>query len=72
VAFCQSSFGRRAAGGQLTVGVTLDAAGMSPGAHTAALRVRSNDPARPEASLPVTMTVVLDQPHRVYLPLVLR
>ena len=59
-------------GASRTVGVTLDAAGMSPGAHTAALRIRTNDPARPEVSLPVTMTVVLDLPHRVYLPLVLR
>ncbi len=59
-------------GASRTVGVTLDAAGMSPGAHTAALRIRTNDPDRPEASLPVTMTVVLDLRHRVYLPLVLR
>jgi len=59
-------------GASRTVGVTLDAAGMSPGAHTAALRVRSNDPASPEASVPVTMTVVLDLPYRIYLPLVLR
>ncbi len=59
-------------GGIQVVGVTLDSGGMAPGQHTAALRIRSNDPLQPEATVPVAMTVVLDMPDRVYLPLVLR
>ncbi len=52
--------------------MTLNSGGMAPGQYTAALRIRSNDPLQPEATVPVAMTVVLDMPYRVYLPLVLR
>ncbi|MCS7283046.1 MAG: S8 family serine peptidase [Anaerolineae bacterium] len=59
-------------GSRQIVSVAFDSGGMAPGPHSAALRIRTNDPARPQVTLPVTMTVVLDLPHRLYLPLVLR
>ncbi|MCX7854739.1 MAG: carboxypeptidase-like regulatory domain-containing protein, partial [Anaerolineae bacterium] len=59
-------------GSSQMVNVAFDSGGMGPGPHSAALRIRTNDPARPQATLPMTMTVVLDLPHRLYLPLVLR
>lgn len=57
-------------GGYQVVGVTFDSRSAAPGTHTAALRIRTNDPQQPQANLPVTMTVFL--PYRVYLPLVVR
>ena len=54
------------------VNVTFDATGAQAGRHDAALRIISNDPLRPQQTVPVALTVVLNLNHKVYLPLVLR
>ncbi len=54
------------------VSITLDAGQVAQaGLYTATLYIRSNDPLRPQATVPVSMTVVVHL-RRVYLPLVLR
>jgi subtilisin family serine protease len=40
--------------------VTLRAAGLAPGSHAAAVNLGTNDPARPQASVPVTLDVLPD------------
>ncbi|MGB9776676.1 MAG: S8 family serine peptidase [Anaerolineae bacterium] len=59
-------------GARRVLSVTFNAEDVSAGQYDAALRILSNDPAQPQATLPVTMTVVLDMPYRVSLPVVLR
>ncbi|MBE0564426.1 MAG: hypothetical protein IH621_00585, partial [Krumholzibacteria bacterium] len=44
-------------GGQATVTVSCDAAGLAAGTHTAYLSLVTNDPARPVIAVPVTLTV---------------
>ncbi len=50
--------GRTAAGGSATVTVTASAAYLAAGAHTGHIVVRGNDPAAPEALIPVNLSVV--------------
>jgi hypothetical protein len=61
-------------GASRVVGVTFDAGGttLTFGRHTAMLHIHTNDPLRPDSTLPVAMTVSLDLPERLYLPLVMR
>ncbi len=40
------------------VTLSVDAAGMQPGSHTATLVVAGNDPQRPQVSIPLTLTVL--------------
>jgi hypothetical protein len=57
-------------GGQ-NVAVIFDATGLQPGVYTTTVAIQSNDPANPEASIPVTMTV-LPTANPVFLPLILK
>ncbi len=45
------------AGECVNVAVTFDPAGMAPGDYRAGLLIESNDPARPEITVPVSLTV---------------
>ncbi len=54
-------------GGHAVLTATFDSHGLSSGPYTTTLRVASNDPDRPEVTVPVRMVVGC-----VYLPLVLR
>lgn len=49
--------GTTAAGGSSDITVLVDSTGLAPGVHEAHLCVGSNDPERPQASVPVTVTV---------------
>lgn len=51
------STGRGAAGAPATVNFTVNTAGLAPGNYTGFVCVNSNDPARPQASVRVNLTV---------------
>lgn len=49
--------GRIAAGDLADPTITFTSAGISPGTHTAQLRVRSNDPVQPVVTVPLALTI---------------
>jgi hypothetical protein len=55
--------GTIAAGGHADVSLTLRATGLAPGTYTTGIVVGSNDPGRPTARIPVSLTVARDSDH---------